>query len=121
VGEPDLAGAAETTIQLVVEVLAGVRPAHQLGRRATPSVCADLGIPAPLRPAGHGPRPARTGQWPSARPRVVSWRVQEPAPGAAEVSATVLIAGRFHAVALRLEPFRGRWLCCAIETTLSPA
>jgi hypothetical protein len=23
-------------------------------------------------------------------------------------------------VALRLEPFRGRWLCTAIETTLRP-
>jgi hypothetical protein len=52
---------------------------------------------------------------------VVSLRVQEPAYGTAEVSATVLMAGRLHAVALRLEPFRGRWLCSAIETTLSPA
>jgi hypothetical protein len=56
---------------------------------------------------------------------VVSWRVQEPVPGpagtAAEVSAVVRVAGRVHAVALRLEPFRGRWFCTAIETTLRPA
>jgi hypothetical protein len=118
-GEPDLAGVAETITQLIVEVLTGVRPAHQLSRRATASVCADVGVPAPQRPARLDPRAARTGRWPSARPRVVSCRVQEPAPGTAEVSATVLMAGRFHAIAMRLEPFRGRWLCCAIETTLS--
>ncbi|MCW2915222.1 MAG: hypothetical protein JWN52_3290 [Actinomycetia bacterium] len=52
---------------------------------------------------------------------MVSWRVQEPVPGVAEVSAVVLMGGRFHAIALRLEPFRGRWLCSAIETTISPA
>jgi hypothetical protein len=120
-GEPDLAGAAETITQLVVEVLAGVRPAHQLSRRATPSVCAGLGLPALRRPAHSGQRPARTDRWPSGRPRVVSWRVQEPVPGVAEVSAVVLMGGRFHAIALRLEPFRGRWLCSAIETTISPA
>jgi hypothetical protein len=119
-GEPDLAGAAEMITQLVVEVLTGVRPAHQLSRRATPSVCADLGVTALRRPAPSGPRAARAGRWPDARPRVVSWRVQEPEPGTAEVSATVLMAGRFHAIALRLEPFRGRWLCCAVETTLAP-
>jgi hypothetical protein len=120
-GEPDLAGAAEMITQLVVEVLAGVRPAHQLSRRATPSVCAGLGVPVLRRPAHPGTRPTRTGRWPSARPRVVSWRAQEPIAGVAEVSAVVLIDGRFHAIALRLEPFRGRWLCSAIETTIPTA
>jgi Family of unknown function (DUF6459) len=117
--EPDPVGVAETITRLIVEVLAGVRPAHQLSRRATPSVCAELGLTAP-RPAPPGPRPAGRRQWPPTRPRVLSWRVQEPVPGAAEVSAVVLIAGRVHAVALRLEPVRGRWLCSAIETTIHP-
>ncbi|MGI8328830.1 Rv3235 family protein [Actinomadura scrupuli] len=123
--EPGPPAVAEAITQLVVEVLVGVRPAHQLSRRATPSVCAELAPSAarpPARPGtGTGTGAGRTGRWPATRPRVVSWRVQEPVSGAAEVSAVVLLAGRCHAVALRLELFRGRWLCAAIETTLRPA
>jgi hypothetical protein len=43
--------------------------------------------------------------------RIASVRASEPADGVAEVCATLRTPRRTHAVALRLEIRRGRWLC----------
>ncbi|WP_171064642.1 Rv3235 family protein [Actinomadura soli] len=50
-------------------------------------------------------------------PKVLSSRLQRPAPAVAETVAVVVVAGRVHALALRLEHTRGRWRCTALETT----
>ncbi|XRQ11280.1 Rv3235 family protein [Actinomadura welshii] len=99
-----VAGAA---VRLVVEILAGTRPAAQLSLVAVPAVGREM---ARLRGAAR----------PSARivpPKVLSTRLQRPAPAAAETTAVVVVAGRVHALALRLEHTRGRWRCTALETT----
>ncbi|MFB4297776.1 Rv3235 family protein [Actinomadura sp. NTSP31] len=98
---------ADATLRIVVEVLAGTRPPHQLSLVAAPAVCRGL---APHRRAVPGGRRI-------VPPQVLSSRVQRPSPTIAEASAVVLVAGRAHAVALRLEHRRGRWRCTAVETT----
>jgi hypothetical protein len=35
-----------------------------------------------------------------------------------ETGAVVILGGRVHALALRMEHHRGRWRCTAIETTV---
>ncbi|MEV4252131.1 Rv3235 family protein [Spirillospora sp. NPDC049652] len=58
---------------------------------------------------------AATG--PVAVPQVLSCWVQQPSEHAAEGGAVVLFKGRVHALALRLELWRGRWRCTQLETT----
>ncbi|WP_346039904.1 Rv3235 family protein [Actinomadura chokoriensis] len=98
---------ADTAVRLVVEVLAGTRPAHQLSLVAVPAVCRAV--------SPHGGAAARGGR--VVPPKVLSSRVQRPAPAVAEAVAVVALAGRVHALALRLEHARGRWRCTALETT----
>ncbi|WP_131738271.1 Rv3235 family protein [Actinomadura roseirufa] len=102
--ETELLARTEATVRIIVEVLAGTRPPHHLSRVAVPAVRRELER-----------RPPRRGR--VTPPRVLSCRVRRPAPGAAEAAAVVVVAGRFHAVALRLEPLRGEWRCTALETT----
>ncbi|WP_433464423.1 Rv3235 family protein [Spirillospora sp. CA-128828] len=99
-----VAGAA---VRLVVEVLAGTRPAHQLSLVAVPAVCR---VMAARR--GPGARGRRV-----VPPKVLSTRLQRPSAAVAETVAVVVVAGRVHALALRLEHMRGRWRCTALETT----
>ncbi|KAB2351495.1 Rv3235 family protein [Actinomadura rudentiformis] len=105
-GPPGLRHTAEATLQLVAEVLAGTRPVRQLTRGALPEVC--LAIAAHRAPVAAGVR--------IVPPRILTSWMQQPAPGAAEVGAVVVIGGRVRALALRLELRRGRWRCVTVET-----
>ncbi|MGW3766548.1 Rv3235 family protein [Actinomadura verrucosospora] len=105
--DAEVQAVAEAAVRLAVEVLAGTRPPHQLSLVAVPAVCRE--IAAQLGP---GTRRGRI-----VPPKVLSTRSQRPAPDVAEAVALVVVAGRVHALALRLEHARGRWRCTALETT----
>lgn len=105
--EAEVRAVADAAVRLVAEVLAGTRPAHQLSLVAVPAVCREL-----LRRAAPNPGGGRV-----VPPRVLSCRLQRPAPAVAETAAVVIVAGRVHALALRLDHTRGRWRCTALETT----
>jgi hypothetical protein len=107
----DLRAATFAIARVFAEVIAGVRPLHHVAGRATPAVYDRLARQLP--PTGALDRRR-------ARPRILTPRVQEPAPGVAEVSAVAFTGTFAHAIALRLERFHGRWRCSAVETTLSP-
>ena len=101
---PDPRPWAQGFVQALTEVLGGFRPVGQLSKRVLPSVVAqvtDCLADAAGKPAG-------------ARPVVRSVRVNEPMPGAVEVSATVRHGERCRALALRLEGLDGRWQCTAL-------
>ncbi len=105
--DAEVRAVADAAVRLVVEVLAGMRPAHQLSLVAVPAVCRAV--------APHGRPGAGGGR--IAPPRVLSSRVQRPSPAVAEAVAVAAVSGRVHALALRLEHTRGRWRCTALETT----
>ncbi|TDC45953.1 hypothetical protein E1281_29105 [Actinomadura sp. KC345] len=105
--DTEVRAVADAAVRLVVEILAGTRPANQLSLVAVPAVCREM-----ARHRG----PARRGTR-IVPPKVLSTRLQRPAPAVAETAAVVVIAGRAHALALRLEHARGRWRCTALETT----
>ncbi|MFA1548569.1 Rv3235 family protein [Actinomadura chokoriensis] len=105
--EAEVRAVAGAAVRLVVEVLAGTRPAHQLSLVAVPAVCRVV-----ASHGGVGTRGRRV-----VPPKVLSSRVQRPSPAVAEAVAVVVVAGRVHALALRLEHARGRWRCTALETT----
>ncbi|MFA1539766.1 Rv3235 family protein [Actinomadura monticuli] len=98
---------ADAAVRLIVEVLAGTRPVHQLSLVAVPAVCREV--------ASHGSTGVRGNR--VVPPKVLSSRVQRPSPAVAEAVAVVVVAGRVHALALRLAHTRGRWRCTALETT----
>ncbi|GAA2084574.1 Rv3235 family protein [Actinomadura alba] len=103
-----LTTAAEVIIRLVLEAFAGRRPFHHLARWMTLRVTEELSLQRPPIPV--------TGRVPP--PRIlISW-IQTPAPDRAEVGAVALLGGDVQALALRLERFRGRWRCRALETTM---
>lgn len=56
-----------------------------------------------------------------APPRILRTWSQSPAPGTVETGAVVVLNGRVHALALRLDLHRGRWRCTAVETTVPAA
>jgi hypothetical protein len=105
--ETEVRAVAETTLRIIVEVLAGTRPPHQLTLVAVPAVCRGLAAHRRPVPAGRRITP----------PQVMSTRVQRPSHTVAEASAIVAVAGRVHAIALRMQHLRGRWRCTAVETT----
>jgi hypothetical protein len=109
-GPPDdgLTTAAEVIIRLALEAFAGQRPFHQLARWVTLRVAEEL--------SSHSPRVPATGR--VSPPRILSSWIQTPAPDHAEVGAVALLGGEVQAIALRLERFRGRWRCRALETTM---
>jgi hypothetical protein len=106
--DAEVRAVAEAAVRLIVEVLAGTRPAHQLSLVAVPAVCREM--TARRGPAGAGGKRV-------VPPRVLSARSQRPSPAVTETAAVVVVAGRVHALALRLEHTRGRWRCTALETT----
>jgi hypothetical protein len=105
--DAEVRAVAEAAVRLVVEVLAGTRPAHQLSLVAVPAVC---------RVMAARPRPEARGRR-IVPPKVLSARSQRPSAAVAETTAVVVVGGRVHALALRLEHTRGRWRCTALETT----
>lgn len=92
----------------IVETAGGHRPVQQLAALLSPSVhrglCADF---------DRG-RPSGARHW-LHRASVRSVRGTEPADGVAEVCATVEVAGRVRAIALRLEEQHGRWRCTRLQ------
>ena len=94
---------ARSLVQVLVEVLAGVRPLAQLRRETTPELYASI-----ESSLARSPRPA--GSRPDGR-AVRSVHVQERPEGIVEVCATVVRAGRVAALALKLEGQDGRWRC----------
>jgi hypothetical protein len=103
---PDLRTEARLIAQLVLDVLAGVRPYHHLAGRTTPTLFELLESLA-ARLAGR------------AAPRLGTVRVCEPRPGVAEVAAVATVGPHVQALALRLVYDR-RWRCAAVETTVPP-
>jgi hypothetical protein len=109
-GPPDdgLTTAAEVITRLALEAFTGRRPFHHLARWVTLRVAEEL--------SGHHPPVPATGR--VSPPRILSSWIQTPAPDHAEVGAVALLGGEVQAIALRLERFRGRWRCRALETTM---
>ena len=97
------------TVQASMEVLAGVRPIHQLARRLDPRCLASLQHRAALIRREH----TRTGNPALARlhrnSSVRSVRVCEVAEGIYEASAVVVDDVRARAVAVRLERSKQVW------------
>lgn len=97
--------------QAIAEVIAGFRPARQIGPWLSRDVYEQL--------ARH--HDATFGSGASRRcPRVVSLHVAMVSPTAAEIAARMVHRGRSHAIALRLQRRRnhhGRivWQCTAVE------
>ncbi|QFG24023.1 Rv3235 family protein [Actinomadura sp. WMMB 499] len=104
--EAEVRRVAGAAVLMVAETLAGIRPPTRLSLIAVAEVCHALDARRPARPARR-----------IVPPRVLATWLQRPAPGAAETGAVIVVAGRVHALALRLEHLRGRWRCTAVETT----
>ncbi|MDP9434995.1 MAG: Rv3235 family protein, partial [Actinomycetota bacterium] len=103
---PPVRPVAHALVQGLLEVLAGVRPVTQLKRRTSTELYDDLEARVHAQPRVTGARPL-TGA-------VQSLHVQEPAPGVAEVCATVRRGPRAAALALRLEHLDGQWCCTSL-------
>lgn len=96
--------------QACLEVCTAGRPVQQLLRWTTPQVFDDLA--ARYTPLAHRPVQRRTT---SSVERVRSVHVCEPANGVVEAAAVIVGGERPRAVALRLEGWRDRWICTALE------
>ena len=103
---PPVRPVAHALVQGLLEVLAGVRSVAQLKRRTSTQLYEQLEAIVHAQPRIDGLRPG-----PGA---VRSVHVQEPAPGVAEVCATVRRGSRAGAFALRLEHVDGAWCCTAV-------
>lgn len=89
--------------RLLLEVLAGDRPARQLAACTNPEVCDEIEVLVSPR----SPRP-----WAGSLRRLI---VCEPVPGIAEVTAIVVQGLRTVALALRMEGVDGRWQLTALQ------
>jgi hypothetical protein len=92
----------------MIETAGGHRPLHQLAALLSPSVSRGLG--ADFERAAQAGAP----HW-LCRAKLRSIRVAEPAPGVAEMCATVETGRRVRALALRLEEHHGRWCCTRLQ------
>ncbi|WP_051712195.1 Rv3235 family protein [Spirillospora albida] len=124
---PDASAPTTAAIRLIIEVISGACPPHRLARLATPKVLRHLesarsaprgrtaraAAPGPASPHGRTAPPEHR----VVPPRVLAEWAQMPADGVAEAGAVVVVGGRVHALALRMELLRGRWRCTALETT----
>jgi hypothetical protein len=90
--------------QGIAEALAGHRPVQQLVRWTDESVYEMLTHRLTGRVPPAGPRP-----------RVRSIRISRPRDGVVEATAVVDTAGRYRALALRLEAGHGHWRCTALD------
>lgn len=98
-----------TTVQAAMEVLAGIRPVHQLARRLDPRCLATLQHRASLirRELARSSSPSLARLHKNSVVRSV--RVCEVAPGIYEASAVVVDDVRARAVAVRLERSKEVW------------
>lgn len=107
----DLRARAARFTLAVIETVTGDRPVTQLERWMTPNAFDDLAeVTSTMNLSSDSAVRARTE-----RPRLVSVRVSQPAPDAAEVCGHVQQGCRSRAVALRLERQPERWLCTAVQ------
>jgi len=116
---PDPVPLARRLAQVVVEVVAGDRPASQLARHATLDVLDQLERTARHRAARAAATQRAQGVGANApvaaRPQVTSVHVSEPTDGVAEACAVVSAGPRRRALAFRLEGLDGRWQCTALR------
>jgi hypothetical protein len=98
-----------TTVQAAMEVLAGIRPVHQLARRLDPRCLAALQHRASLirREIARSASPTLARLHKNSVVRSV--RICEVAPGIYEASAVVVDDIRARAVAVRLERSKQVW------------
>ncbi len=104
---PDPRQPTERLAQVIVEVLAGARPAGQLAGLASLDVLRFLARGAGRLGASQGA--------PVQLPVVTTVRICEPVDGVVEASAVIRTGTRVRALALRLEGIDGRWRCTAIH------
>lgn len=96
--------------QACLEVCTAGRPVNQLARWTTPTVFDELTTRyVPMARRASDRRRAGTTE------KVRSVHVCEPANGVVEASAVIAGGTRPRALALRLEGWRGRWICTALE------
>ena len=105
---PDPVRVVRAVVTAAVEVLAGLRPATQLGRWTTPEL-----YDAIARRAGLARR--ILGEYGSVRPRVRSVDLQLTRSGAYEACVMVEDGHRLRAAGARVEPRHGRWVLSALE------
>lgn len=105
---PDPARVVRAVVTAAVEVLAGLRPAAQLGRWTTPEL-----YDAIARRAGLARR--ILGEYGSVRPRVRSVDLQLTRSGAYEACVMIEDGHRLRAAGARVEPRHGRWVLSALE------
>ncbi|HVQ86705.1 MAG TPA: Rv3235 family protein [Actinomycetes bacterium] len=96
--------------QAVLEVCTAGRPVGQLVRWTDPTVFQELS----LRYTPRAQRPTSRRRT-SLAEQVRSVHVCEPADGVAEVSVVIGGGERPRALALRIEGWRGRWVCTALD------
>ncbi len=96
--------------QAVLEVCTAGRPVAQLVRWTDPTVYQSLA----LRYLPHAQRDVNRRRVPVAE-QVRSVHVCEPADGVAEVSVVIAGGERPRALAFRIEGWRGRWVCTALD------
>jgi len=112
---PDPTRWGRQVTQLIVEVLAGHRPAAQLVRWTSDHVYRQVRQRGRTLPAGSDRARSAAGRPVAERPVVGGVRVSEPDDGVAEVAAVVHRRHRVQAVALRMEGRDGRWVVTVLQ------
>lgn len=108
-GNSEVLAITRSTVQAAMEVLAGIRPIHQLARRLDPRCLAVLQHRAALirREQGRSASPTLARLHKNSVVRSV--RACEVSPGVYEASAVVVDDVRARAVAIRLERSKQVW------------
>lgn len=101
-GDPDAHRRITAALRLALEVLAGRRPAVQLGALTTPAVLRYW-------------QAARDQRRPRSSARLLKVRLCLPAEGVAEAAAVCAIDGRPRALAARFEQRGVGWQCTAVR------
>jgi hypothetical protein len=101
--------------QLIVEAMAGHRPAAQLVRWTSDHVYRQVRQRGRTLPTVPDRTRSTTGRPLAERPIVGGVRVSEPDDGVAEVAAVVHRRHRVQAVALRMEGRDGRWVVTVLQ------
>ena len=104
---PDPARWASSVLIGIIETANGRRPPQQLGNMFTATIAARITADLTRRRAG---RP----HWLHAA-SIRSVRAMQPRPGVAEVCATLTVAARVRAVAIRMERRHGQWRCTRLQ------
>jgi hypothetical protein len=112
---PDPTRWGRQVTQLIVEVMAGHRPAAQLVRWTSDHVYRQVRQRGRTLPAGSDQARSAASRPAAERPVVGGVRVSEPDDGVAEFAAVVHRRHRVQAVALRMEGRDGRWVVTVLQ------